>query len=407
MDEISYRIQRTFRWMQGKTLQLSVRTAMGGGAAVVASKLAPTTASSALSAGEVLMSSVGGLATMGIGVGVNAYINHMEFRHNRQKLCDLYRPQIASVLGKEPGMVTVRDLEEVAGHNPSLQDELERGHKERSVKNIGAIVGTVAAFGAVFGLVALAGPLGIAGLAGAFAATGITTGSGLLFAGIAGAVGYATLQGVRKIAGSIGRKLTGLDKPSLEDKLTEISKHHRKERMIAPEQVLDVFLTARPELAEAVEVEYGIPFGKMRMAERSVVLQRYDEALGISEVTSALNNGQMNVRELTFRTHGQFSGVYPEAPWQDKLKEKAQETLDPIQDKLGNMRDGAVDKFQQWRVNREQSKLQDSVAKAIEEGRPLPEKAQEIGNEHYWRNVVGTAAERRAAAKAADGPARA
>lgn len=414
-DEARYHVHRTVRWAQGKALHVSLRTAMGGGAAAVATKLSypvrdvmniaqPTVggAQAALTTGEILMSSTGGLLSIGLGAGINGYINHLEYTHNERQLCELYRPQIASIIGKEPALVTKKDLYAVAEQNPSLNEELRRNRRDRNIKNAAAVAGTVVAFGAVFAAVALVPAIG--GLAAAAAAGGLLSASGLGFAALAGGIGYASLQASRRVIDGVGRKLLGLNEPSVEDKIRDLSKQHRKEHLVAPEQVVDVHLTANPDLAKAVEAQYGKPFNKLSLSDRRVVLQQYDAQIGATETANAINEGRMNVRELTFKVHGQFSGVYPEEPWQDKLKELAQERLDPLQHKIESFRDETVDKFQQWRVNREQSKLQDDVAKAIEEGKPLPKKAEEIGNETYWRNMINN---QRAAEKGAEGPARA
>lgn len=414
-DEMRYFMERTSRWVQAKALHVSLRTAMGGGAAAVATKLSypvrdvmnlsqPAVGGTqmALTTGEILMSSTGGLISIGLGAGINGYINHMEFKHAERQLCELYRPQIASILGKEPGKVTIQDLYAVAEQNPSLDDELLRNRRDRMVKNVSAVAGTVVAFGAVFAAVTFLPAIGT--LAAAAAVGGILSGAGIAFAAVAGGIGYASLQCARKAIGGLGRKMFGLDEPSVEDKIRELSKQHRKGHAIVPEQVMDVYLSARPELAQAVEAQYGKPFKDLPLDQRRVVALQHEEQLGLTETARALNESRMNVRELTFKVHGQFSGVYPDEPWQERLKDAVQDRLDPLQHKLENIRDGAVDKFQHWKQNREQSKLQDDVAKAIEEGKPLPEKAEEIGNETYWRNMINN---QRAAAKGADGPARA
>lgn len=414
-DETRYFMQRTTRWVQAKALHISLRTAMGGGAAAVAAKLSspvrdvlniaqPTVGGTqaALTTGEILMSSTGGLLSIGLGAGINGYINHMEYKHNERQLCELYRPQVASILGKEPGLVTVKDLYTVADQNPTLNNELTRNKQERRVKNISAVAGTVVAFAAVFAAVTFLPAIGA--LAAGAAAGGLLSAAGIGFAAVAGGIGYASLQSARKAISGLGRKVMGLDSPSVEDKISDLSKQHRKEQAIVPEQVMDVYLTAKPELAEAVEKQYGKPYNELPLSQRRMVVQQYDSQLDVVESARAINENRMNVRELTFKVHGQFSGVYPEEPWQERFKEVVQEKFDPLQHKFEHFREDTADKFQAWKQNREQSKLQDDVAKAIEEGKPLPEKAEEIGNKTYWQNLITN---RRAAEKGADGPARA
>lgn len=417
LDEAKYHVHKTKRMLQGKAVHIGMRTAMGGGAASVASDLSypvrdainiaqPTvagaaTAQTAMSAGEIILSSTGGLVSIGLGAGVNGYLNHLEHKHHKRQLTDLYRPQIASLTGKEPDAVGVPDLQAVAADNPSLKNELKRNDNNRRVKNVASVVGTAFAFAAVFAAITFVPPL--AGLAAAAATTGLLSGAGLGFAAAAGGIGYASLQFARKGLTSIGNKLTGLDEPSVEDKLRVMSKQHRKEQNIVPEQVMDVYVAANPALASEIESQHGKSFSHLPIPQKRAVTAQYAEALQTPQIAAAINDGHMNVRELTFRVHGQTSGVYPEEPWQDRFKEMAAEHLDPLQEKIEHMRADAVGKFQHWRENREQSKLQDDIAKAIEEGKPLPKKAEEVGNETYWRNMIAN----QRAEKSSDGPARA
>lgn len=412
-DEAKYYAHKTTRMMQGKALHVGLRTAMGGGAASVASDLAGPVrdalnvanpiGAAAATTGEILMASTGGLVSIGLGAGIDGYLNHLEHKHNQRQLTELYRPQIASLTGKDAAAVGVEDLKTIAATNPSLGDELKRNDRKRTVKNIASIGGTVLAFGAVFAAITFFPPL--AGLAVAAATSGslaTTLGFGL----VAGGLGFVTHKLAESPLKSLGDKLFGLDKPSVEDRITQLGKQRRKDVPIVPEQVMEVFVGAQPELAAEIRANHGKGFSALKPAEKRAVTAQYAEQLQVPQIAAAINAGEMNVRELTFRVHGQNSGVYPEDPWQEKLKDFAQEKLDPLQDKLVNMRDDALTKFQNWRATREQSKLQDDVAKAIEEGRPLPEKAEEIGNATYWRNTIDRqrAAE---AAKTTDGPARA
>lgn len=412
-DETKYHVHKNTRMVQGKALHIGLRTAMGGGAASVASDLAgpvrealnmsSPVGAAAATTGEILMASTGGLVSIGLGAGIDSYLNHIEHKHSQRQLTELYRPQIASLTGKEPAGVEVADLKSVASTNPSLQEELKRTDRKRTVKNIASIGGTVVAFAAVFAAITFFPPL--AGMAVA-AATGGSLATTIGFGVVAGGLGFVTHKLATGPLKRIGEKVFGLDKPSVEDKITQLSKQHRKDRPLTPEQVMDVYVGAQPELAAEIKANYGKPYADLGFAEKRHATAQYAERLQTPQITAAINAGDMNVRELTFRVHGQNSGVYPEDPWQDKLKDMAQEKLDPLQDKLVHMRDDAVSKFHNWRATREQNKLQDDVAKAIEEGRPLPEKAEEIGNETYWRNTIARQREAEAA-KSAEGPARA
>ncbi|MCH2546101.1 MAG: hypothetical protein MK052_00620 [Alphaproteobacteria bacterium] len=409
--EAAYRIEKTSKLLQGKILHSGLRATMGGGAATVAAKFSypvrdvmnmahPTLAGggaatqTALSAGEMILSSTGGLLSVGVGAGVNGYLNHIDHKHRKSQLTELYRPQVAAITGKDPEAVGFKDFEAVAKENPSLQNELHRNDRNRTVKNTAAIVATAAVFVGVFAAITLVPPIG--GAAALAAAGGIGSGAWLGFAVGVGASSMAGMYAVKKGLTKIGNKIAGLDTPSVEDKVRNLSREHRKEHKIVPEEIMDVFAAASPDLSRQIENKYGKPYEDLKVAKKRAVTAEYAEQLQLPEIATAINENEMNARELTFRVHGQSSGVYPDEPWKEKLKLIAHEKLDPLQEKIGNIREEALDKVQQWRVNREQSKLQDDVADAVEAGKPLPEKAHQYGNESYWRNMVASDREKEA-----------
>lgn len=395
LSEVQYRLIKTVRTVQGAGLQLGLRLGMGGGAAAVATKLSnpfreaiglDSVSSVAVGTGEAIATAASGLGVAGAAVGVKAYMNQLEYKHEQNQLMELYRPQIASILGKERGAVELADLRTVAETNPSLESELSRFKARRNISNAASAIGTLGAFVAVFAAIALFPPLGA--MAAAAATGGIFSGAGIGFAVASAAIGYGALQASKRIVGKIGGKLFGLDAPSVEDQVHEIGKQHRKEKTITQEQVLGVFVTAQPTLAADIETHYSKPYHKLTRAEKREAVQHLGPTFDLGEVTAAINEDRMNARELTFRVHGQQSGVYPERPLGERLKELAGEKLDPLQNKLEHIREDAVDKFQDWRETRRQSKLQDKVAEAIEEGRPLPDEALEQAPESRWRDMV-------------------
>lgn len=401
LDEAQYGVTKVVRSVQAKLAQNTVRMTMGGGAAAVATKFSAEGAS-AVGTGQLIASAAGGLATAGIGIGIDVYQNQMQFRRHERQLTELYRPQIASILGKERGGVAVDDLYAVAAGNPTLDTELQRHRDMRNIKNVAAVGSTLLAFGVVFAAIALIAPLGA--LAISAAGAGLLSGPGLLFAATAGGIGFASFQLARRGIKKIGMKVAGLDVPSAEDRIFELSKQHRREEVITPSQVLGVYATALPEIGTSIEQQFGRKFDDLPIEKQRAAVAAFDTELGLAGVTTALNEDRMNVRELTFLVHGQSSGVYPDPSLKDKLKTKALDALDPVQDKLVDIGHGAADKLQDiksgasvkidqiqdWRETRRQSKMQDKVAKALEEGRELPKEALEAAPESYWQSVVET-----------------
>lgn len=393
-EEAAYRFDRIIHKTQGLLAKLSLRTLMGSGAATVATKLSgpfrealgwkALVAEAPLTTGQLLGAASGGLATAGIGWGVDAYLNHMEFRHEEKKLCELYRPQIASIMGKERGLVNVQDLYSVADSNPSLMEELDRVRSTRNIKTIASGIGTVAAFAAVFAAIAL-GPLGAPAAAVAMSSIVSVAGAKLLIG--AGLLGIGTMMAARKITTKVGEKIRGLDEPSTEQVVASIGKERRKDHLIQPEQVMGVYAVAHPALGANIAESFGKPYHKLSAAEQGLAAEQFGSDLNLARTAVMINEGEMNVRELMFKVHGQHSGVYPEAPLHERLKDMAGEKLDPLQNKIEDLRVDALQKVEEWREKRRESEHQDQVAKAVEEGRSLPTHPDDA--KPSWRERLG------------------
>src|SRR5690606_24464787 len=101
-----------------------------------------------------------------------------------------------------------------------------------NIKNTGTILGTVAAFAAVFAAVTLF-PVVAPALAAAVAGW-VTTGASIV-------LGFATHQLARSAVSKIGRKMKGLDEPSVENKVNKIAQLQVNGR-VSPVPVLDIFV---------------------------------------------------------------------------------------------------------------------------------------------------------------------
>ena len=366
-DEAKYRGLKTYRMVQGKLLHIGLRGAMGGGAAAVASDLSypmrdamnvahPTMAGTAatqaaVSTGEIILSSTGGLLSIGLGAGISAYMNHLDHKHRLDQLCTIYSPQIAEMSkdqatgqAKTPENVSVADLKEVAEINPTLKFELARNDKKRTVKNIAAIAGTVVAFAAVFTAITFVPALGA--LAATAATAGLLSQAGMAFAVAAGGIGYASMHLARKSFEAVGKKLLSLDKPTSVDKILVLSKLHDKGVDISPQQVKEVLVTANPELASSIDEK---------------------------QTAEAINKGEISPMELTFIAHGQSSGAFSKDPWRERIKDAAQEKIDAMREKFNN-----------WQQERENNKLSSEADKSLEKGElSLPEEHQT-----NWRDKI-------------------
>lgn len=411
LNEVKYRFTSTTRKVQGSLGKFALKLAMGGGAASIATDLAEPVraalsisgpaAAAAVPVGEVIMSSTAGLLSVVAGGGISAYMNHLEHQHNERQLCERYRDEIAGFQVKDPRAIGIADLKDVAKQNPTFGEELRRNDITRNLKTGAAIVGTLFAFAAVFAAITFFPPL--AGLAAASAAGGLgaTLGMGL----ISGVLGFVSLQGARHAITHAGNKLFGIDKPSPLDRVQDIVRQQKQEKVVTPAQVLGVFVAAQPELAHEVKKEFGGKYEELSVSQKIQAVELFGERFGVAELARKVNAGEIYAQELAFSVHGQSSGVVPDASWKEKLFSATQEQFGQVQEKLSQVKDTITDKVQDWQHDREISKLANQIEKAIDEGKELPPAALAIAPEQSWRQLVETQREQAAKSGAQQGRA--
>lgn len=386
--EVKYYSLRTAAKLQGRLLRTGVRGVMGGSAMTMAvnfshplrgaADLAQTSTQAAIGFGEAFAVSTGGLAGLGISAGLDVFMNQLDHRHRLNQLSTLYAPQLAALTGKNVRGIGTKELKMVAAGmpeagidpNPSLQEELKRNDRKRLIKNVGSLVGVVAAFTLVVAAVAFIPAL--ATLAGTVATAGITSAAGLKLAAAVGIGGYVGMKAATKAVEGIGKKVLGLNKPSVEDKLDALSKQIDDELKVTPAQVMDVFLTANPSLGQQIEEQHGVPYAKLNALERRQIADKFPETETLAD---AINSRQMHVRELAFNAHGQHSGAYPNPLLKDRVMTEVQERLDPVQDKVLAMKQ----QFDGWRAERADRKSDEVSGKAAPSQSAPPQARPELG----------------------------
>lgn len=305
-------------------LNVSAEVAAGSGAASIAAKSTwpvqdtmhilhsaeavrtGATAHHAASIGGVLSSHAGGFLSVAAGTGISAYINHLVHGHQEKNLLQRYRPQIASFLGKEEETVTVDDLYSVAKQNPALDEELDRNSGMRNLRTAGALIGTTAAFTAVFLAATFFPPLAALGVAAA--SSGLFSMTGLGFVAACTAVSFGTLHVMGKGLTKLGHKLMGYDTPSVEDHVHGLDKLYKDGKDIAPEQVMGVFVASSPEMQASIKASFGKRYEKLTEEQQKQAEVMFGNHLPLEQIAANINAGELNPRELLFTVHGQSSG---------------------------------------------------------------------------------------------------
>lgn len=317
------------RNMGPNPLNISKEAIAGGGAANLASKITwpvqdavhllhstdavrtGATASHAVGGASAIGSSIttalSGVLGIAAGTGFSAYMNHLVHGHHEDEITERYRPQLASITAKDESSVNNADLYRVAANNPGLDEELDRNRGMRNLRTASTLAATTLAFAAVFTAVALVPPLGALGAAAA--AGGVFSGAGLGFIGATMAISYGVLHTAGKGLTKLSAKMFGYDKPNTEDHVHGLADMVNDGKAVSPEKVMGVYVAASPALQEEIQCTFGDRYDRLSTADQVKAEKMYGDNLPLEEATHAINNGQMNPRELMFAVSGQVSGA--------------------------------------------------------------------------------------------------
>lgn len=275
---------------------------------------------------------------LGLGLAVRSYILYRDHGNEEENILDFYRREVAASRKMVPEAVTVDDLHAVAEQVPALQDALDRNDRERNLKiaawiTAGVIAGTAMMTVFIGGMALLPLMLGggsaVAGLASPWLIPAAITTSTAIFH-VAKEVVETGLEFLFKT-----REATAHDK-------VEMLAGHNSLR---PDQVLDIFITANPNLRARIEDQNdGTPYEKLSPEAREAMVREYDPHLGLRRLANDINHHQVRVQELIFAASGKSSGI---PRLENPPPELPQRLMGEI--KLGSQR---VQK--QWQAGREQ-----------------------------------------------------
>ncbi len=238
--------------------------------------------------------SMAGIASMGVAGGISAGFSQMDYLHQKRNLRDLYREELAAKLNKSPSEVTVRDMEDMAKHNPVLDEELKRAKKQRNFSVPLAVVATLASFAVAVTLLPV-----------------IPGAGGLL---LKAAVSMATYLAVKTPLQVIGNRMLGLKDETANDRIFEIKLAHERGVEITAEDIMPVMVKANPLLGETITKEFGARFDDLPPEKYALAAQKIKTLAPVEALAAAINNGTIETTELLFASIGDRSGVPPTMP---------------------------------------------------------------------------------------------
>jgi hypothetical protein len=250
-----------------------------------------------------------------ISLLVSSVNTQLTFRNREQKLLQTYRKEIGAALGMEPEKVTTEHLHLVAEGSRSLnlkpnkviKEAIEQNESRRMNSLISNGVSVLLSIGLMMN--ALEDGSGLNKKLHEFFGEGknIFGVKNSIFAAslISGATNFLMSTGL----GELGRYFFHLNKPTMDGKIRDMMRQKHRGIELQPEQVMELYVAARPELRDAVEQHYHVAYDKLPPHEQRHLVSLYDERLGITRMTGLLNEGRVEPTELAFAAQGEQSGV--------------------------------------------------------------------------------------------------
>jgi len=295
-------------------------------------------------AGTVGVSALFSYAGVGIATVASIIINQSAYQRKIASLRTMYADEISAQTGKPKDKLKDKDLFALAKGDPernipankTLAEEL---HKVSRRRNVGMLVTASAILGTLAIVMSLPA-FGVA--AGGAAAAEAGMGAVGAFA-VRAFMGFSIHRLLEIPIKNIAKKVFNLNDTTTHDRIAEISKEHRKGKVLGREQVLAVFISANKELGDFVVDHYGKEYDKLSVQEKKVVADAMEQYVPSKHITENLNSGIIKVSELAFMVEGKHSGVAPSSVKQSlSLVGKARTALRGVGERMHKIKQQEV-----------------------------------------------------------------
>ena len=290
----------------------------------------------------------GAIGTLGIVVGavLNKRILNLEHDREEHRILSFYRKEVAAQTGQVANEVTIDDLRLAAAKNETLAEALKRNDEKVNSRMrawvAGAILATI-----VLGVLFAPG-FGLLAATVNFAGGGIPAMIG--GAAVRGLFGALTFNLARPILDVFSDKFSGIAKHTSHDYIKELREIHDQGQQLSPQQVMEAFVKANPDIEAGIEQKYGKSFDAIVKKDHRGTLQEIYAQLGknfdLEKITNDINVGRISVTELAYLVRGQKSGVEPVEPDTRTTKEKLQDGLELAKEKAAEIKEAAAEKIE-------------------------------------------------------------
>ncbi len=262
---------------------------------------------------EITAQALGGLlmvgaSTFGLPAGVlggiaatTAQVAYQRNQINKSEdaLLHLYKDKLAVLMHKPEQSLTRADLHKAAAPLEqgglgitTLQKQVNNTQNFKRIKTYGQLASAALIGGMLIGVAALT-PLATLGV----------TGIGLM--------GVAATMINKYIGAYTDNKIAHHNESTVTKQIFDITARV-KTSPVPPEQVMDVFVRANPELQQSISKRYGDSYMNITMLQKAEVVKEYEPTLHIAALTQEINKGTIKTNTLGFLAYGQSSDVLPD-----------------------------------------------------------------------------------------------
>lgn len=258
------------------------------------------------------------IMSAGLIGGISAGLAQVDHQHRNWLLLEGYREEIATSLGKKPNEVTEEDMRCVAEGgslgqavgNPTIKDALTQS---RMARNIGVFVSAAASI-AAFALVGYYYSHStwevMKHTVEAISGNNWMDAAGkMLHLAEKSVVGLASYLVVKVPLHWVAAEIFDMERITVNDRINQMKRGITYGHAVTQEQVMNVFVASRPQLAKQIEAEYGEKFSELDRGVKKAVLRRFDEQLALERLAEDINLGRIKPQELGFIVYDQHSGV--------------------------------------------------------------------------------------------------
>lgn len=256
-----------------------------------------------------------GIGAVSVAAAAGAVVSQMNYKNKRDHMREMYKHEVAAVLGKSPEKVTNKDVDLVAKGSPedgieSNKSIAEGVDKLKKSRTVGVLVSALSILATV-AIITLFAQAISASIASAMVGSSLASLAPAASFVAKGIIAFGIHHALEKPIDWVGKKIFGVEHTTTHERIASLEKDHKNGKFLEREQVLGVFVGANKQLDQFVKEQYGKQYDNLSVRDKRAVADIFENYVPVTKITENLNSGRVHVSELAFSVEGKASGVIP------------------------------------------------------------------------------------------------